>query len=672
MAKHRIVYESDKDNVEDKPKKAQMALDEELPDEDVNPMASSSHDIGECSCHTRQDGPDEVAIHTPDPWATYPCSVVLTAGILSSNTCSLGTSSTTATSCEQCPARQCDPSSQYTQSLTSRILATDNLLQSSQFKNSQPNTACFPNAARLQQTTFFYGLPLSMNRSGHSLFAVPDLNDRRDMQVSLSENNRIAEKALYQGQDMVTECLKQRELPEMVTIASTSKEQYLMTTTMTTNPQATGRCIRNTMAKLQLRTMTTTMMTNPQARCLCNTMMRLQLHMMTTTMMTNPQARCVHNTVVRLQLCMVGMIATQTITTMMTSPQASCVCNPMARLQLCRICSQTRGETAPTHNGGDGAPDNPNKTNINGATPASQPQTVTHPPGDPAPSQPSVPVYPSKNMRRKTTEEFEKNVVAIHCQQNRALHLPSNLQLQQPRSTNNTRGDSEAVNNVDGQGCPPTNLPVGSVMEHSEPWQLQYYDPPTCDVIKHAKQFSHCDAASINPFPICTTFNTKAIEYINKVISKRRAQGLIISDGWWPNNASSITKLVTWVVNCACDELLKATVTCRAVSSDKHSEEIKKAIRTGIQSVAGRAWVTQPKTMQKKVVKSVNDVLHIFKGSSLVYILASQGLQPKYPKPIFECKPELWVHINTNLPQKTLDNLFALLAAALAANIQDS
>ena len=57
-------------------------------------------------------------------------------------------------------------------------------------------------------------------------------------------------------------------------------------------------------------------------------------------------------------------------------------------------------------------------------------------------------------------------------------------------------------------------------MDRAEPWQLQYYDLPTRDVIERAKQFSHCDAASINPFPICVTFNSKALKYIDEAITE--------------------------------------------------------------------------------------------------------------------------------------------------------
>lgn len=99
------------------------------------------------------------------------------------------------------------------------------------------------------------------------------------------------------------------------------------------------------------------------------------------------------------------------------------------------------------------------------------------------------------------------------------------------------------------------------VTERAEPWQLQYYDPPTRDVIDRAKQFSHCDAASINAFPARVAFGSRAKEYIDEAIEERRSCGLAISDGklradmmlittnwcsgWWPNNESGITRLVS-------------------------------------------------------------------------------------------------------------------------------
>ena len=62
-------------------------------------------------------------------------------------------------------------------------------------------------------------------------------------------------------------------------------------------------------------------------------------------------------------------------------------------------------------------------------------------------------------------------------------------------------------------------------------WHLQYYDPLTCDTIEHTKQFSHCDATSINPFPIRAEFNSMALEYVNEAITKCQSHSLIILEG---------------------------------------------------------------------------------------------------------------------------------------------
>ncbi|KAF8551902.1 hypothetical protein OG21DRAFT_1524149 [Imleria badia] len=56
------------------------------------------------------------------------------------------------------------------------------------------------------------------------------------------------------------------------------------------------------------------------------------------------------------------------------------------------------------------------------------------------------------------------------------------------------------------------------------------YNLATCDVIKRTKQCLHCDAASIDLFTVCTTFNLKAIEYIDEAITEHQSFGLIISD----------------------------------------------------------------------------------------------------------------------------------------------
>lgn len=129
--------------------------------------------------------------------------------------------------------------------------------------------------------------------------------------------------------------------------------------------------------------------------------------------------------------------------------------------------------------------------------------------------------------------------------------------------------------------------------------------------------------------------------------------------------------------------------------------------------MVGVARVQQPKGMRKDVVRCLNELLHAWKDCSLMYVLSALGLRPKYGQTIlsrhavtdrarvllntftflraspeddyftaamfhhiiihrvFECKPELWLHIDVNAPHDALDNLFALGAAAIAANIRD-
>ena len=73
--------------------------------------------------------------------------------------------------------------------------------------------------------------------------------------------------------------------------------------------------------------------------------------------------------------------------------------------------------------------------------------------------------------------------------------------------------------------------PPAAQSEQLEPWQIQFYEPAVHDIIKWAKQFSHCDAASVNAFPVRAQFNVKAAEYIEEAINKRQSQGLFVLDG---------------------------------------------------------------------------------------------------------------------------------------------
>ena len=67
--------------------------------------------------------------------------------------------------------------------------------------------------------------------------------------------------------------------------------------------------------------------------------------------------------------------------------------------------------------------------------------------------------------------------------------------------------------------------------DRSEPWQIQFYDPAVRDILERAKQFSYCDAASVNAFPLRAQFNIKAAEYVEEAISERQSQGLFVGEG---------------------------------------------------------------------------------------------------------------------------------------------
>ena len=78
---------------------------------------------------------------------------------------------------------------------------------------------------------------------------------------------------------------------------------------------------------------------------------------------------------------------------------------------------------------------------------------------------------------------------------------------------------------------PRQEEPVVTVPENADPSQLQSYPPAVRDIIERAKQFSHCDIASVNSFPLRLDFNQKAVEYINKAIAEQRGCGLPVPDG---------------------------------------------------------------------------------------------------------------------------------------------
>ena len=84
---------------------------------------------------------------------------------------------------------------------------------------------------------------------------------------------------------------------------------------------------------------------------------------------------------------------------------------------------------------------------------------------------------------------------------------------------------------LSSQSTQPRTGPMVECTEHTEPSQIQFYKPAVQDVLEWAKQFSHCDASSVNAFPLHAQFNVKAAEYVEEVISERQSQGLFVADG---------------------------------------------------------------------------------------------------------------------------------------------
>jgi hypothetical protein len=67
----------------------------------------------------------------------------------------------------------------------------------------------------------------------------------------------------------------------------------------------------------------------------------------------------------------------------------------------------------------------------------------------------------------------------------------------------------------------PPVAPVGPATDGAEPWQIQFYKPAVQDILECTKEFSHCDAASVNAFPVRGHFNSLTVEYVEEAISER-------------------------------------------------------------------------------------------------------------------------------------------------------
>ena len=151
-----------------------------------------------------------------------------------------------------------------------------------------------------------------------------------------------------------------------------------------------------------------------------------------------------------------------------------------------------------------------------------------------------------------------EDIVAVHRQRNRAPHLPDTSQLRMiqqqqssipPRSHETTKTNIPHVQEDLELTAPSVSLPqprvdnqrevsnqstqpcTGSMVERTEPLQIQFYEPAVRDVLERAKQFSHCDASSVNAFPLRAQFNVKAAEYVEEAISERQSQGLFVAHG---------------------------------------------------------------------------------------------------------------------------------------------
>ena len=151
-----------------------------------------------------------------------------------------------------------------------------------------------------------------------------------------------------------------------------------------------------------------------------------------------------------------------------------------------------------------------------------------------------------------------QGVVASHCQRNRAPRLPdasrlktirqqqSSLPSRSHETTNTNFPDAQEDpeltassqqpcigdrREISSQSAQPRTGPTVERTERSEPWQIQFYEPAVRDILERAKQFSRCDASSVNAFPLRAQFNVKAAEYVEEAINERESQGLFVAEG---------------------------------------------------------------------------------------------------------------------------------------------
>ncbi|KAI6111918.1 hypothetical protein EDD16DRAFT_1516020 [Pisolithus croceorrhizus] len=76
-------------------------------------------------------------------------------------------------------------------------------------------------------------------------------------------------------------------------------------------------------------------------------------------------------------------------------------------------------------------------------------------------------------------------------------------------------------------GINPPIPPVCPATQGAEPWQIQFYKPEVQDVLKHVKQFSYCDMASINSFPLpLNTWRKRSAKDDHRACQSQMAGGL--------------------------------------------------------------------------------------------------------------------------------------------------
>ena len=87
------------------------------------------------------------------------------------------------------------------------------------------------------------------------------------------------------------------------------------------------------------------------------------------------------------------------------------------------------------------------------------------------------------------------------CSKHNHLEIPISTQLQ-PSMAQSSSLKVDVCPPSDS--CPQAAVPgtPNILLNNADPSQLQSYPPMVCDIIERTKQFSHCDIASVNSFPL--------------------------------------------------------------------------------------------------------------------------------------------------------------------------